>query len=418
MSDYVCTDTQLTSIANAIRTKGGTSAQLSFPTGFVNAINNIETEPNLQAKTGITPTTASQTVTPDSEYDGLSSVQIDAMPTGSYGTPTWSRRVASGQMILSASYPNFDDGYMASAPTPSTGFTIEAKTVTPSDTAQTVTPTSTSHYLNSVTVNPITYGSADEGKVVSNGALVSQTSRTVTQNGTYDTTLNNSLTVNIGGEWVEQTIATSGDVTQALDPHVIYHFTGDLTSLTITLNAPTANEMAHYSFDFLSGATAPTLSVPSTLVMPDNFMVEPNGRYSIGIMNEYVTSTRWSDSHNPFIYLDSDEGDFTLNTSAVVNNSGKVYGNVGTEVVSITIALKIKAALAANTRVKIADIPAKTKALIGATYATGVIGVGTSLVTVQVNTWNESTLYIHNNSSTQIAANTTVNGTIIILRTL
>ena len=33
----------LTSVANAIRTKGGTSAQLAFPTGFVSAINAIPT---------------------------------------------------------------------------------------------------------------------------------------------------------------------------------------------------------------------------------------------------------------------------------------------------------------------------------------------------------------------------------------
>lgn len=36
-------DTDLTSVANAIRTKGGTSAQLAFPTGFVDAIEDIET---------------------------------------------------------------------------------------------------------------------------------------------------------------------------------------------------------------------------------------------------------------------------------------------------------------------------------------------------------------------------------------
>lgn len=46
---------------------------------------------------------------------------------------------------------------------------------------------------------PNRYAAADEGKVVSNGALVSQTSRTVTENGTVDTTLNNSLTVNVSG---------------------------------------------------------------------------------------------------------------------------------------------------------------------------------------------------------------------------
>lgn len=34
-------DADLTSIANAIRTKGGTSAQLAFPAGFVSAIGNI-----------------------------------------------------------------------------------------------------------------------------------------------------------------------------------------------------------------------------------------------------------------------------------------------------------------------------------------------------------------------------------------
>ena len=34
-------DSDLTSVANAIRTKGGTSASLAFPSGFVSAINAI-----------------------------------------------------------------------------------------------------------------------------------------------------------------------------------------------------------------------------------------------------------------------------------------------------------------------------------------------------------------------------------------
>lgn len=36
-------DSDLTSVANAIRTKGGTSASLAFPAGFVQAIGNIPT---------------------------------------------------------------------------------------------------------------------------------------------------------------------------------------------------------------------------------------------------------------------------------------------------------------------------------------------------------------------------------------
>lgn len=41
MANYLATDTDLTSVANAIRTKGGTSAQLEFPSGFVSAIGAI-----------------------------------------------------------------------------------------------------------------------------------------------------------------------------------------------------------------------------------------------------------------------------------------------------------------------------------------------------------------------------------------
>lgn len=35
MSEYLVTDTQIASIADAIRTKGGTTDELVFPTGFV-----------------------------------------------------------------------------------------------------------------------------------------------------------------------------------------------------------------------------------------------------------------------------------------------------------------------------------------------------------------------------------------------
>lgn len=45
-------DADLTSVANAIRTKGGTSAQMAFPNGFVSAVNAIPT--------GVTPTGTKQ----------------------------------------------------------------------------------------------------------------------------------------------------------------------------------------------------------------------------------------------------------------------------------------------------------------------------------------------------------------------
>ena len=48
---------------------------------------------------------------------------------------------------------------------------------------------------------PNSYSQSDEGKVVASGALVAQTARSsqITDNGTYDTTTNNSVTVNVSG---------------------------------------------------------------------------------------------------------------------------------------------------------------------------------------------------------------------------
>lgn len=43
MAEYLTNTTDLTSVADAIRTKGGTTAQLVYPSGFVSAINAIET---------------------------------------------------------------------------------------------------------------------------------------------------------------------------------------------------------------------------------------------------------------------------------------------------------------------------------------------------------------------------------------
>lgn len=106
---------------------------------------------------------------------------------------------------------------------------LETATVTPTKQTQTVEPTAPNYGLSRVTVDPIpseyiipsgtqsivqngqyditekaavdvqvpnSYTASDEGKVVNNGALVAQTSRTVSDNGTYDTTLNNEVVVN------------------------------------------------------------------------------------------------------------------------------------------------------------------------------------------------------------------------------
>ena len=79
---------------------------------------------------------------------------------------------------------------------------------------------------------PNSYSAGDEGKVVSNGALVAQTSDSVTQNGTVDTTLINSLTVNVSGGSSEVVLGT-GSYTKA-DTGVSLVIPVTYTSGTIT----------------------------------------------------------------------------------------------------------------------------------------------------------------------------------------
>lgn len=75
------------------------------------------TTPNLQAKTGINPSTSSQTITADSGYDGLSSVQINAMTTMSLPTTLATSatsgytRVATVDRSTSTRYINIPAGY-------------------------------------------------------------------------------------------------------------------------------------------------------------------------------------------------------------------------------------------------------------------------------------------------------------------
>ena len=99
-----------------------------------------------------------------------------------------------------------DDDRVASVTGSYTGGGI---TPTGSITITSNTTTDVTNYASAITNVPNTYAAGDEGRVVSNGALVSQTSATYTANNTYDTTLIDSVTVNVsagGGTSVTESV--------------------------------------------------------------------------------------------------------------------------------------------------------------------------------------------------------------------
>lgn len=159
--------------------------------------------------------------------------------------------------------------------------------------------TSTNPVRNSVITNALN-GKANASDIPSISGLQTQT---ITDAGGYfSTDTVEGALQQLGGDvedkqdkTAEITVSTSGAVTQALEAGKIYHFTSTaLTSLTITLTATT--ELPQYHFDFISPATAATLSLPSTVNLPSTLTVEANKRYEIDILNGYgvVQSWDWS----------------------------------------------------------------------------------------------------------------------------
>ena len=108
--------------------------------------------------------------------------------------------------------------------------------------------------------------------------------------GKYFYTADGSKTLGTAGT-AEVTIATDGAVTQELQTNTVYHFASTaLTSLTITF-AGTGDEQYH--FDFISPATAVTLTLPSSVTMETPFSVEANTKYEIDIYQGYGVFAEW-----------------------------------------------------------------------------------------------------------------------------
>ena len=194
MATVFVDETYLEDIADAIRSKNSTQNTYK-PSQMADAIIALPTG-------GITPT-GTISITSNNTYDvtQYASAEVDVPQSGI--TPTGTISITSNNTYDVTQYASAEVNVpQGITPTGTKSITANGTGIDVAD------------YAYADVAVPNTYAAGDEGKVVSNGALVAQTSDTVTENDTYDTTLINSLTVNVSGGG-GSTLPKTGSVTPA-----------------------------------------------------------------------------------------------------------------------------------------------------------------------------------------------------------
>ena len=102
-------------------------------------------------------TAVTDTITAGAGYDAIGEVDVtvSAVPLGDLGTPTNTTSVVGNQLQLIKTFPSFSAGYFSVMGNMVMTMNLVSSTVTPTETAQTVTPTNYWSFYSQVTVNAI-----------------------------------------------------------------------------------------------------------------------------------------------------------------------------------------------------------------------------------------------------------------------
>lgn len=159
MANYLTTDTDLTAVADAIRTKGGTNSALEWPTEYVSAIEAIITGTPRSAADLVA--TGSIVSGPEGYYSeafskavSAGSIKLKTLDYGGGGSIAFnmSTGIISYDNVFSGTYnvSSFLSGYINAAPSNANYyFRVSASTQLAVFSASTWTPSSTNQYISS-----------------------------------------------------------------------------------------------------------------------------------------------------------------------------------------------------------------------------------------------------------------------------
>lgn len=203
MAQVLITDTKLNSLANTIAEKAGIEAPLTIQQ-MEDAVIGLETGGvylNLQSKT-ISPTSSSQTITPDSGYNGLSAVTVNPVNSTTLNVNANGTYTATNGNFYSEVVVAIEDSKV----------NLQSKTATPSNVPVSVVPDTGYHGLSSVTVNPIpsNYANISNTTATANDVLTGKTF--VDANGAPKTGLLVTSSYYVGSTTPDGSLGNIGDL--------------------------------------------------------------------------------------------------------------------------------------------------------------------------------------------------------------
>lgn len=273
-------------------TQNGSVSVKNYETANVNV---AAPEPALQEKT-VTPTKSVQNITPDTNYDGLSKVTVNAIPA-EYITPAETLSITTNGTKDVTQYANVNVN--VSAPEP----TLQEKTVAPGKTDQEILPDEGYDGLNKVTVQSVTLDDLSgtdgteqmlnpgTGKIVKGGMAelyriqaraLNLDSKTVTPTTSQQTVTPSSGKDGLSQVTVNAIETETKEVTPGTSEQIITPTTGKyLTSVTVgAIQTETKSATPTKSTQTVTPASGKFLSSVTVNPIPSNYII-PTGTKEI-----------------------------------------------------------------------------------------------------------------------------------------